>query len=178
MTRTPFRDWGRLARAAALLAPVVVVQLTRVLSSSSLPSASAAAGGSALPDLPVPAQTEKPLTEGQRRASDFLMIERANTRANPSIPSPLYAVERAKDEPPAPPTSTHPTDRDPTFVVTGIMAGERRQLASVNGRIVTAGDEVAPGWKVAEIDASARAVLVADESGRTIRLTPPVQKVR
>ncbi len=170
----------RLLGSGALIAPLLAVQLTQLLADWGPALAQASETSQELIAPVINSSAEKPLTTAQQRAAAFLLAERANLAASNRELSPMYQAPQASEEPRPVPTPDLPETQDngPKLLLTGIMAGETRQLASVNNRIVTVGDEVAPGWTITEIDVGARTVTVLGKSGRTIKLTPPSQKSR
>lgn len=171
---------ARLLGAAALIAPLAAVQVTRIITEWG-PSTAAAAPTQAPADAQYAEDPiQKPLTEAQKRALEFLESQRSNAPAADDTPSPMRAIEPISRGPalaPAPVAPARP-EHSPKLALTGIMAGEAHQLASINGKIVSVGDEAAPGWKVTAIDATVRTVTVTNDAGRSVTLTPPNPRAR
>jgi hypothetical protein len=170
MTTAPCRSRWALVTAAAMLAPFVMVQAGRMLSGGGLTPTTASLAP--VVDTPVVALAPTGPSAEQRLAMEW---SRAN-REPRSRRSPL-----ATPEPPAPPM-TLPVSLTPaplpappdavlaTLHVNSIMGGDDNGVAVINRVLYRIGDTVAPGWRLASVNARNRSILLGGPDGRTARL--------
>ncbi len=171
---------GKLLGLAALIAPVIVIQVARTFTADGPASAHA----SEIPSPPGPAPTQPvphhALSPTQRRAIEFLTAENSAAARGAEVPSPMYQNQPDAQSPtPQPATIASDSEGTPVrLVLNGIMAGESRQLASINNRIYNVGDAVAVGWKMTAINPGERTVTLTSDAGRTLILAPLARKSR
>jgi hypothetical protein len=86
----------------------------------------------------------------------------------PSLPSDTFK-ETAPSPTPAPPVQ----GGNPLGIsITGIISGasSEQNIVSINHKFYRIGDEIAPGWRVVEIDARERTATLRGPEGQTIEL--------
>lgn len=167
---------------ATMLAPVLIVQLTRsVLDTSPVATASASTQSTDL-TRPLPAANAKPLDEAQRKALAWIVTQPSTLPLRSPMdrpdPAPIILpqeVTSTQPEPAPTPAAEKPT---PTFKLTGMIATvaldhTEKALASINHRIYRVGDEVISGWTVTLIDSRQRIVTLVGPDGRSVTLTQP-----
>ncbi len=184
------RDRARLMLAASLLAPIVCVQGVRLLlgAGPAGASASVAATPAAAPTLPIGDARPRPLTPAQQQAAAWL-AEYAHVDAEGS----LYADLRSPMDHPAPPPPTpeqatpsaknpqptRPMDDPGAFDprrdlhVSSIMVDREHAVAFINGSLSRVGDS-AHGWTITHIDGKRRVVVLRNEQGDEVELSPPM----
>ncbi len=178
----PNRARRRLLPAAALVAPVAVVMLMRLLGTG-YPAHSVAA----VPDpAPAAAPTEPtappaPLLASKAevdRALAWLATHRLGIGGKKIARSPMDfepAAPVAAPQAPAPvapaPTAARATRPTGPVNLSSVMAIEGGALATINGRIVRVGDTLEPGWTVLEIDPRGLCVLIQGPDERRLALT-------
>ncbi|MBY0111906.1 MAG: hypothetical protein K2Y21_03730 [Phycisphaerales bacterium] len=163
----------RLIWTAALLAPLVAVQVARFFEVETVRSAAAAG----VVDTPAPAvrPVARP-SAAQQRALDWLR-ERDFSKVIDPFASAVVArgpvneihiqpLAVAEPEPPA-----ELREPIPTLELTGVMDGRRGPLASINRKIWRLGDEVVPGWTLEAVDARRKVVTVRSTLGNALELT-------
>ena len=160
-------DKRRLGWAAAVVAPLVCVQLVRMMDGglAQAPAAVVPAPGAAV----APPIVARRLTPEQTAAVKFLQDDGRSE----VLQSPMNHPPRTVAAPVAEPTPAQPTvDPVTTLSVTAIMGTDTQAFASIGHTLRRVGDEVAPGWRVAEINAKLRTVLLRHSDGRTLVLQP------
>lgn len=152
----------RVLLAGAFAAPLALALALRALGSG--PGPATAFADEDLFDMPEPAPlaTVRTFTPEERAAAAFA----ASKRAEPVGEAPLVYPKAAPVE--ATSAAAAAVDPAPAISVNSIMAGRGGAMATVNGKLRRVGDEVAPGWKIAAIDAGAGTVTVRHADGREI----------
>lgn len=167
----------------AMLAPVLSVQIVRMLDGPGPASAPAAPPETLTPDqaqLAGAAPPVKPLSEAQNRAIAYL----ARFEPPANLRSPMDAPERPLSPPAPPSVPPKPSDApvEPTpkvadplagLVVSAIVGSGDASMAMISRQLRRSGDEVAPGWRIVEIDSRGRRVVLSGPDARTVVLTPP-----
>ena len=168
--------------AAALVAPVLAVQVARLLFSSPVGPQAASAMFAEEGTAPVVASQPSGLprlTAAQSRAMDWI-----NTvRTEPMPPSPLL---RAKPVAPAQATTVVPSpaaveapkvdeNKIPEALtkleLTSVMRAGGSGAAMINGRMHRIGDVVIPGWTLTDVAFAERRVSLKNEAGLEVYLT-------
>lgn len=174
----------RFASAAALLAPILIVQgLRSTLGPSADVASSHAAGINTRDDLqtasnpPVPnaAPIVKPLTSAQHAAQQWLRsLDRRVPVQSPLAHAPapadapvVRASEPSTEHVQQPVASSKPRA---DLSLGAIMGAKDRTLALIGGKIYRAGDTLEPGWTIREIDPRAQTVTIAGPENETITL--------
>ncbi|MBL0869509.1 MAG: hypothetical protein IBJ18_02915 [Phycisphaerales bacterium] len=176
-----FANPKRFASAAALLAPIVIVQgLRSTMGSAADPASSHAAGISTLSDQPTPAIQEtspalKPLSAAQREAQKWLhALDRRVPVQSPlaHAPAPADAPVIRTSEPITEPAQQPVASTKPRADLSlgGIMGAKDRTLALIGGKVYRAGDTIEPGWTISQIDPRAQTVTITGPANETITL--------
>jgi len=182
----PFTNSRRFASAAALLAPILIVQgLRSTLGPGADVSASHAAGITAAGDPQAPgaspstsdgAPAIKPLTSAQLAAQRWLRsLDRRVPVQSPLAHAPAPAdapVIRTTSEPTPEPAQQPVASTRPRADLTlgAIMGAKDRTLALIGGKIYRTGETIEPGWTIREIDPRAQTVTIAGPANETITL--------
>lgn len=157
----------RLGWLAAALAPIVVVQVTRLATGSGPHHAAAASIQPSPLDTAAagPIAQEAPLTEEQLLAIDWLAKQDAalEFRSPMNTPQPPIAVGTPQPAPLDDPGLPH-------LRLGGVVSRGTDVVASINGRLFTRGDEPADGWTIKAIDGPARVVTLQRFDGKRIEL--------
>lgn len=164
-------DRDRLTWAVAVVAPLVCVQIVRVLDGgmSQAPAAAPPVTVAAAPISPVP--VVKLLTPQQMAAMQFLQTDGPGI----TVSSPMNHPRPAPTPPLSAPTlPAQGPDPVTTLTVTAIMGTEHQAVASISHTLRRVGDEVAPGWRVSEINARNRTVELKHTDGRIMTLRPAI----
>ncbi|MFT3686443.1 MAG: hypothetical protein QM783_16230 [Phycisphaerales bacterium] len=170
-----------LVTAAALVAPIVMVQAARMLFGSAPSQASAAA-----PTLdPVPAvapahaevDPRKQLTAAQRAAATELAAQHArmtvfnspfnHLAARPTVIQNDQVVATTPDNTKS---TTIPTEIQ-RLSLGALMRNDHGSFAVISGRVRGIGDAVIPGWKITDIDPAERKVTLTSDEGASVTLT-------
>ena len=165
------RTRSKLAWVAAMLTPIVAVQLVRLVTASMPQQATAAPVQEAEPAPAAPPLP--PLTNRQREAIRWLGSQSVQTANR----SPMDRMEPQKIEIPPPEPKpieqAAPADNSPPDLrLTGLIGDGKNALASIDHKLRRLGDTVAPGWKVVKIDSRNRQVVVRHTDGRELTLEP------
>jgi hypothetical protein len=165
-TLTPrrIRTLAVLAGATPLLALVAV----RVLDPFGAPSpASAGVIENPEPDAQAVRRTPKP-TEREREAARHILL----MASEPPSPTPFYyppgSLREDAPEMVETPEAALPA---PSFQVSAILAGAGSPIAVINGKALRVGQTIENGWSLAEVHEPERAVVIAHEDGRTLRIS-------
>lgn len=158
-----------MAWAAAVMAPLICVQCVRLLDGGLAQAPAAAPAGIGSPVAAAPVPTARRLTPSQIAALEFLQTDALNGDVRSPMNHPV-AVAPPPTSVPAPEAPA--TDPVSTLTVTAIMGTENQALASIGHTLRRVGDEVAPGWRVVEINARHRTVQLRHLDGRTLTLQP------
>lgn len=167
--------------AVALLAPVAIVQTTRLLFGSGPERASAMSVGPSaqMPtDAPIGPVTA-PLDARQKAAVDYLTRERAQI---PEYISPFTSLKpRAvvvqqtyppqQAEIPASSQGAQVPVEVRSLTLSAIMRNDSGPFALIGGKARTVGDVVVAGWTISEIDLESRTVTITSDDGATVYLT-------
>lgn len=161
---------GRI-RAIAVLAgatPLLALVGVRVLDPFGAP-AQAGAGVIENPEPETESVRRRPKpTEREREAARRILL----MASEPPAPTPFYYPPGSLREN-APEAIETPTDSAPTpvFQVSAILAGTGSPIAVINGKALRVGQAIEHGWSLAEVHEAERAVVVAHEDGRTLRIS-------
>lgn len=132
----------------------------------------AAASAQTVPPMPtLPDLTPTPLPDsGASSPKAFSPFWYENARpGNEHVAEPPPQPVRVETPQPRPaPVREDPL---PTFTLTALMPSRTRPLAVVNGHPAAIGDEVAPGWRLTDIDGPSRRVTLTSAEGRQITVT-------
>jgi hypothetical protein len=172
--------------AGALLAPVLLVQVVRLVVGSTGPTTAAAVtpgaatllpGMMAQPTDPIAAATPR-LDVQQRKAVEWLKEARAAQRVVNS-PFPVVTVKPAAPitvtESAAPVQVEVPLPPEiKSLTLTSVLRASSGRYATLRGKVVTTGDEVIPGWNITDIDVEKRVVTVEGPGGRTVYVSQDV----
>ncbi len=170
----------RMIQIGALVTPVVVVQVARVMLGAGPAVAPAAtdAGAQGMNSPEMIAALDDPsiqTTDAQQAARQWC----ASLDFDAMILSPLDHPDPVGDEGPVEP-GVDPIDLGPEsaprLVLTAVVAGSNGAVAFIEGRVFRVGDEVAPGWSVESIDARSRRVVIVGEGDAEIVLTPDLER--
>lgn len=143
------------ACALAFLTPIAGVVLARLIGSA----VGTTEAGQAMEVAP-PVAVLPPLIEPRDRAG-----------ALASMPSPFRTIdESAVREVIEPGDTTKRNASVPAFALTSVMPHPKRPIAVINGRPRTIGEELSPGWTLAEIDGAGRTVVINGPQGDRIRV--------
>lgn len=168
MRLTPMRI--RLLVVAGGAAPLAALAGVRMADPFSAPaSAGAASSASAIDAEPTPPKANTKPTARERAAAAHILI----LTADPAPPTPFYYAPGAlhDDAPTAQPVETRPLEPPtPAFEVTAILSGAPSPIAVVNGKALRVGQEIAPGWRLAEVDERERSAVIAHDDGRSVRV--------
>ena len=175
MMRVDSRTRAKLCLIAVLLSPALVVQATRLLSNSTIATASA------LPaSTPPPAATRgaHPLTQQQVAAADWLLTHFGKELMQTPMERPepnLHPTTAVNTQTTLTPPSPENIDLEPKHLKLTAMVGEGSSaLAVLNHRLRRIGDDVAPGWKLTKVNSRLRSITITAEDGRTIELAQPM----
>lgn len=174
----------RFASAAALLAPILIVQgLRSTLGPNADIASSHAAGINTQGDpqsatntsAPDAAPLVKPLTNAQHAAQQWLRsLDRRVPVQSPlaHAPAPADAPVVRVNEPTPEPTQQPVASTRPRADLTlgAIMGAKDRTLALIGGKIYRAGETIEPGWTIREIDPRAQTVTITGPANETITL--------
>lgn len=162
---------GHAAPAIAFVSPVVVAALLTSFGSS-LPKGPTGAQAASEGEAPVPSGTSPaPLSPTEAAALEWL----SEWRPHEQLQSPMNHAEAQPLELPPPEEEPSPAPmvlEAPPIEVTSIIASPAGAIATVNGRIVRAGQAISPGWKVREIDAGRRQIIIEGPDGVMLTRSP------
>lgn len=163
-------DKDRMAWAAAVMAPLICVQFVRLLDGglSQAPAATTATSGS--PAVIPPATEARRLTKAQIAALEFLQSDALRGEVRSPMNHPVVVASPPPSPEPAP--ASPAIDPVKALTLTAVMGTENQAVASIGHTLRRVGDEVAPGWRVAEINARQRTVQLRHLDGRTLTLQP------
>ncbi|MFN0011167.1 MAG: general secretion pathway protein GspB [Phycisphaerales bacterium] len=170
------RTKDRLMVAGVLVGPIACVLLVRIGTGLQPQSSAAATAGQPQAAALAAPGTPAALTPGQMAAAAYVaarpvpVVARSPMAFIPSEPTDsadaqtLVSTDDPQDE--------RPIDA-PTLALSTIYSGAASAAAIINGRVYRAGDTVAKGWTVREIDRDQMAVVIDGPGGRALRLTQP-----
>jgi len=165
-TLTPRRI--RTLSVLAGAAPLLTLAAVRVLDPFGAP---APAGAGVIenpePDAEPVRRTPKP-TEREREAARRILL----MADEPTAPTPFYYPPGSLRED-APDTVEAPVTASPapSFLVSAILSGAGAPIAVINGKALRVGQAIENGWSLAEVHEAERAVVIAHEDGRTLRIS-------
>lgn len=116
-----------------------------------------------------------PPTMPERAVPEDVSLRSAWLREQASIPNPLYYPPRIEPIVPVEPPRTKPTPVETSapapFVVTAMLRNrDGSARAVIDGALFDAGDELAPGWVIIEINPTKRHVSLRKPDGTTLLL--------
>ncbi|MBI1189887.1 MAG: hypothetical protein GC200_04295 [Tepidisphaera sp.] len=162
-------------KAAALLLPLLAAQAVRLAEFTGPAAARAQAPAPAL----APAPPQAPLTQPQLAAIHWLSQP---DHLHPTT-SPLDRFRPAQPTAPAPtptPPPPQPTSSDePSGLhITSLMGRDRAYLIGIDHKTYRLGDEVAPKWRITDVDPDRRVIILTHDDGRTteIPIDPPADE--
>lgn len=176
-----------LIAAAALLAPIVVVQGVRLLFGGGGPrqaSAMTTGGDQTLaPAAPVPLPTDVPaapaLNAAQKAAVEHLNAERTRITIftspfNHLVPKSVAmqtgpVVTPSPQTPSAAPVAIPPEVR--ALSLGALMRNDTGAFAVISGRVRSVGEVIVPGWKVTDIDPTTLRVTLTADDGTSVTLS-------
>ena len=169
--------------AAALLAPMLMVQTVRMLFGSGPGQANA----QVTPTTPAPgtgaATGSQPpalaLTPKQKAAVEHLTAARSQITIYTSPFNHLTprstAIQTMPHVQPVPGNVTPPPTTIPSEVrglaLGALMTNENGTFALISGKVRAVGDVVVPGWTVSAIDSTTRRVTITSDEGLSVTLT-------
>jgi hypothetical protein len=170
--------------AAALLAPMVMVQTVRMLFGGAGPDQASAqmlaAAQQAAAPVPANAQPAQPvLTSKQKAAMEHMTAQRDRITIFVS-PFNHLAPRSAtvQSTPTVEPTPGNPEPRPAVIPpevrelsLGALMANDKGPFAVISGRVRTVGDVIVPGWTVTAIDTDTRRVTITSDDGTSVTLT-------
>jgi hypothetical protein len=167
------RTRARVFTAAALVAPVVLVQIGQAVLGGVGPRVSAASVSETAPAAEATTPTVKPApkwTAAQTAAAAWLA-----KAGRPRVPdSPMVFVpapERAPEARVQVDEGEKPLEPRPSLTLSGVIGRDGEEAALINGKMVRVGDTVHTGWKVESIDAKRMVVVVAGPRGDRFELS-------
>lgn len=159
----------RFLYAAAFIMPSIALTMGAFLNAGGPSSAEASTPSEQTPVAALP-------RIGERIAPEDLVARTVWLREQPEMPNPLYypprfepVVERVQTEGEAP----RPIDvsAPAPFVVSAMLRGrDGSARAVIDGMLFDAGDELAPGWVIIEINPTRRFVSLRKPDGTTLLL--------
>ncbi len=158
----------RLGWVAAAAAPIVAVQVARLLAGGGPGHAAAAVPQVVVVATPAtPAVAPIELTAEQTRALEWLTLrrEQQTTLRSPidvHVPQVREAVAQPAVEDEAP---------LPKLRLGGVVSRGQDTVASINNRLFAVGDEPVQGWTIGAIDSQTRAVTLERFDGQRFELT-------
>lgn len=165
MSRADLRRYNVMAAGCAVL-PLLLVSVAPSLLGS-VPRRSI--GATDAPGCALQPPVAVPATIGQKSA-----LARADALVgvpigpSPFRPTPAPAQVSAPDSEPAPVPAQRPLIPVPDLTIRGIMRqGDGSARALIAGKLRAVGDEAAPGWTIAAIDAQARSVTIESNDGQS-----------
>ena len=157
----------RSAGLAAAAAPLALALVAR-LGLGGPPATAGAATQSESPDIVAPASMPV-LSEQQERVRLYAQA----ALAQPFAASPMHRMKStAPIEPSAPEVrKVESVPATPHFEVTAVVVSSRQSLATINGKLRRIGDEVAPGWRLAQIDKVKGVLMITGDDGRHVEIS-------
>lgn len=158
----------RLETLACFLAPVAVAG---VLALASLPPAPEVqpprAAESSNEDAEPVQVTDRAVAQGEDADAIDAEVKRLLGAGEIAsiFPQPQDEIETAPE-----PEEVAKPER-PEFALTSVMSGRRGAMCVINQKVHQVGAEVAPGWRIAAIDAEARSVKLEGPRGESLTLT-------
>lgn len=177
-----------LIAAAALLAPIVLVQTVRLVFGGGPGQASAMIAQGDMPAgalAPAPASTGTPapiVTPKQKAAVEHLKALRSEITIYTSPFNHLQpkgsvmssTTPTIEQTPVIEGQETRPTELPPevrSLSLGALMMNEHGPFAVVSGRVRIVGEVVLPGWTVTAIDTETRKVTITSDEGVSVTLT-------
>lgn len=175
----------RFASAAALLAPILIVQGLRSTLGPGTDVASSNAAGihpqgdpqsaATNPQAPDAAPIVKPLTNAQHAAQNWLRsldrrvpVQSPLAHAPAPADAPIIRTSEPSTDHVQQPVASHRPRADLTLGA--IIGAKDRNLALIGGKIYRAGESIEPGWTIREIDPRAQTVTIEGPAEETIIL--------
>ncbi|HYD00969.1 MAG TPA: hypothetical protein VEB22_07050 [Phycisphaerales bacterium] len=171
-----------LIAAAALLAPMALVQTVRMAFGSGPSQANASVNPVQSTVTPPPAESARApiVTPKQRAAIEHLASRRDQITIYTSPFNHLVAQGAALTQP-TPSIEPTPGSTEPiaaaippevrALSLGALMANDHGPFAVISGKVRTIGDVVVPGWTLTGIDPEARRVTVTSDAGTAVILT-------
>lgn len=169
--------------ACALLAPVLAVQLVRVVSGGLGPTAASAGvtpNAGETPGMSVPVAPALPkLNERQSNALAWIKQQQSlpmagsplvRVRSRPAAPVTAQTpVPEVIPEPARPVEPTVPVELTKLELTSLLRLGDEARV-SINGRLHRQGDEIVPGWVISEVNLIGRRVTLKNDAGVEVYL--------
>lgn len=143
------------ACAAVFFTPIAGVLLARFIG-----AAVGTTAGAQVPAPPASIATLPPFTTRADRTGSLV-----------SMPSPFRPIDETAAREITGSGETAPRGvKVPAFALTAVMPHPQRPIAVINGRPRTTGEELSPGWTLADIDGPGRTVVIQGPDGDRIRI--------
>lgn len=160
----------------AILLPIAVAQLSRVLDGMTPASAAASSMTPALAPPAFPQAPPTELTPPQRRALEWLQgREHVSVLSDPFASAestrPIKPTPAAPEAATPPPTIPAPAPTPPELKISGFMGKGDAAMVTVNKRVHRLGDEVAPGWTLVAVQPIERSIRVQHTDGTTVQVS-------
>jgi len=162
------RSKTRLGWVAAAAAPIVAVQVARLLAGGGPGHAAAAIPQPALPTAPATVEAAPlVLTAEQSRALEWLTSRRVQQTTLRS-PIDVHVPQIRADVLPSAVEEELPL---PKLRLGGVASRGRDTVASINNRLYAIGDEPAQGWTITAIDGQTRTLSLERFDGQKFELS-------